>query len=375
MAPSKNVLDAAIQTDGTEGSDRSCQTDSPERRDFQVQADIKRDSGSAGRKSIFNLFGEKSPARMVTVKTTKDDIRCPKITSSIPENTRTKKRKLCEVSTRSAASKNTDSIHSWSSPQATVSDTGDELDNGQATVELSDDEILPPQNQKDGSNIDDSILNSEVYQIYCRAEDPYEAARNIKGYNNCVLFEREVRNCLTEKELKRISEITLSNLWQEKSPSTDSKFDRLKKFIDGTIKDEVLGRSCNGSSMRGVFQFHFTKIQVINPNGYEYFYVRHFKMGHQNGLSKWYRAVSNESGRAQRLAQLNVLGITNSTLDEIQLNHYLTKNSTNIKWLDFANRVINANCLDNQDYLRRTGSLSDKGMFYLIDYMRDYMTI
>ena len=301
------------------------------------------------------------------VKTTEEDIRCPKITSSIAEKTRTKKRKLCQVSTSS---------------QATPSDTGDELNNDQATVELSDGEISSPRNQNDGFIIDDSILNSEVYQIYCRAEDPYEAARNIKGYNNCVLFERENRNCLTEKELKRISKITLSNLWQEISPSSDSKFDRLKKFIDGTIKDEVLGRGCNDSSMpdqtmRSVFQYHFTKIQVINPNGYEYFYVRHFKMGHhnrrfemrhENVSSEWYRAVSFESGRAQRLAQLRVLGITNSTLDQLQLNHYLTKNSTNMKWLDFANRVINANCLDDQDYLRRTGSLCGIGMLYFIVY-------
>ena len=156
MAPSKNVLDAAIQTDGTEPSDGSCQTDSPEGKDFQVQANIQRDSGS------------------VEVKTTEEDIRCPKITSSIAEETRTKKRKLCQVSTSS---------------QATPSDTGDELINDQATVELSDGEILSPRNQNDGSNIDNSILNSEIYQIYCRAECSFEAAQKISGHNKCVLFE------------------------------------------------------------------------------------------------------------------------------------------------------------------------------------------
>ena len=80
--------------------------------------------------------------------------------------------------------------------------------------------------------------------------------------------------------------------------------------------------------MQQVFQ-SMTKIQVLNPNGYEYFYVANFKLGHprswerrneNNLFTKWYRAESYESGKAQRLAQLNVLGITDSTLDRIQFN-------------------------------------------------------
>ena len=111
----------------------------------------------------------------------------------------------------------------------------------------------------------------------------------------------------------------------------NSKFERLKNFIDGTIEDEVFGWECQGKSMRMVFRYHFTKILLLNQNGYEYFYVANFKLGHrrwaaqENLSSRWYRAVSFESGKAQRLAQLNVMGITNSTLDQLQFNHYLTK--------------------------------------------------
>ena len=124
--------------------------------------------------------------------------------------------------------------------------------------------------------------------------------------------------------------------------------------------------------MRATLNYYFTKIQVINPNGYEYFYVRHFKMGHHNRRfkvqnrnisSEWYRAVSYESGRAQRLAQLRVMGITDSTLDQLQLNHYLKKNSTNMKWLDLAHRVINGDCLTNQDCLYPSGMGLNSGPF------------
>ena len=152
----------------------------------------------------------------------------------------------------------------------------------------------------------------------------------------------------------------------------ESKFDRLKKFIDGTIKNEVLGGSGREKSMREVFQYYMTKIQMVNANGYEYFYVANWKLGHrrwaaqENLSSRWYRAVSSESGKAQRLAQLNLLGITNSVMDQIQFNHYLTQNSSKTQWSDFAHRVINGDCLINQDMWQNPRKICDKGMFKLI---------
>ena len=282
-------------------------------------------------------------------------------TSSVAQRTRSKKRKLFQISTTSVATRNLESIDLSSKTTGNI--TGDKLNNVKANIE---------------PNIDESILNSEIYQIYWRAENSWEAQREISAHKNCVLFETAKGHypiSLTEEGFKSICKSTLQKLWKEDSGET--KFKRLKKFIDGTIKDEVLGYTWQEKSMRAILNNEFTKIQIVNPNGYEYFYVRHFKMGHhnrrfgtwhQNMSSEWYRAVSYESGRAQRLAQLRVLGITNSTLDQLQLNHYLTKNSTNMKWLDFANRVINANCLDDQDYLRRTGSLCGIGMLYFIVY-------
>ena len=228
------------------------------------------------------------------------------------------------------------------------------------------------------ASIDESILNSEIYQIYCRAEDSFQASQQISEHSNCVLFEHESNPFISEEEFKRISTKTLSNLWQQEAPLTESKFDRLKNFINGTIKNEVLGRSNESGherSMRYVFQYRMTKIQIVNPDGYEYFYVANFKLGHhrwaaqENTSSRWYRAVSSESGKAQRLAQLKVLGITNSIMDQIQFDHYLTQNSSKTHLLDFAHRVISGDCLINQDCRYNPRKNWDRaGMFYLINY-------
>ena len=263
-----------------------------------------------------------------------------------------------------------------SPPQAAENDTGNKSDTGQASVEPDDDVILPTQkNQNDASSIDDSILNSEIYQIYCQAEDSNMAAQLIKQHKNCVSFERERQPFLIpEEEYKRLIESTLINLWRREPGET--KFDRVKKFIDGTIKNEVLGGSCYFKSMRGIFMENMTRIQILNPKGYEYFYVANFKLGHprswerQNGtvgFAKWFRAESYESGKAQRLAQLHVLGISNATLDQIQLNHYLSKNSKMIKWSDFAQRIISGN-QDDECLIRGGPFGGHQGMFYLIIY-------
>ena len=322
------------------------------------------------------------------VHTIKEDI-----PSSVAQRTRSKKRKLSQISTSSVASKNKGSINISSTPQA-----DNKLNNDQLNVRPNVDVNLSPQRNSNGSdnplnngqghvepnNDFESILNSEIYQIYCRAEDPLEAAYRISEHNSCVLFKSPKGQSRTEDGLKSICERTLKKLWKEESGET--KFERVKKFIDGTIKDEVMGYSLYGESMRAALNYHFTKIQAINPNGYEYFYVRNFKMGHHNRgfevrhpnvSSEWYRAESYESGRAQRLAQLRVMGITDSTLDQLQLNHYLEKNSTNMKWMDLAQRIINRDCLNNQDLydpFRLKKVRRREGMFYLRDYFRFTIT-
>ena len=80
------------------------------------------------------------------------------------------------------------------------------------------------------------------------------------------------------------------------------------------------------------------------PNGYEYWYVANFELG--PGQSKWYRAESPNKYKARYSAQLNVMGITKSTIDRFQYLHYLKKKSEKKSWFDFAYDAV-INDLDN----------------------------
>ena len=78
----------------------------------------------------------------------------------------------------------------------------------------------------------------------------------------------------------------------------------------------------------------FTKIQMLVPSGYEYWYVSNFEKGPSK--SKWYRAESSDERKAVKLVELNVMGITKTTIDKFQYLHYLQKKSKSITWFDFA---------------------------------------
>ena len=83
---------------------------------------------------------------------------------------------------------------------------------------------------------------------------------------------------------------------------------------------------------------------MLLPNGYEYWYVANFEMG--PGQSKWYRAESFDENKAAGLVQLNVMGITKSTIDRFQYLHYLKKKSEKKSWFEFAYDAVK-NDLDN----------------------------
>ena len=71
------------------------------------------------------------------------------------------------------------------------------------------------------------------------------------------------------------------------------------------------------------------------PNGYECWYVAKIEQGPM--LAKWYRAEST------RLAQLNVMGITEATIQKFQYNHYLKDKIEKTPWFDFASSVLRGN--------------------------------
>ena len=257
------------------------------------------------------------------------------------------------------------------------SGSGDQSNNERVYIESNDDNTSAPQSilkfnygPGDQSNtkrvdtsakVDDSILNTEVYQIYSREKDPEEAAKKIQELKTCINFFPADSSFPTVKEFERQCKSTLSKLWKQKPQSGNSKFDKVKHFIYDHVDDcEVLGNEYDSKSMARIFYQCLTRIQMLVPNGYEYWYVANFDKGH--GSSKWYRAVSSERTSAYRLAQLNVMGITNSTIDQLKYKDYLAKCSTKIKWLDFAKEIINRH---RYNFLRRVDYPWYTGLFHL----------
>jgi len=396
-APRKNVVDAAMQTNVIERSVGSCQTESSERKDFQVQVHLQQQSEPIATQTDSTAqcdFQVQATIPLasdsIAVQTIKEEIRMPNIPSSVSQ-TPAKKRKLSSKTTSghfdytdatltaNVASIdvpspvqpitneqiNTEPIDDSSarrdSPpsQPTSNGSGNELINEQAHIDPSVEDSHPSQSisnrSGDQDSADDSISNSEVYKTYCREQDPEEAMKKIKELKGFISFEKSWSEP-NEKELDRMSKYTLNKLWKQK-PRCESKFDKVKRFVDDRIYG-LMGAFYDNKTMGGIL-YRLTKIEMLIPNGYEYWYVADFDKG--PGSSKWYRGASCYSSTAQKLAQLNVMGITNSILDQLQYNHYLSNHSREIKWLDFAEEFT---WTSKAEHLI-SGCYIEKGMFRL----------
>ena len=313
------------------------QTDSTALCDFQVQAIIPREYDS------------------IAVQTIKEEIRMPNIPISVAQ-TPAKKRKMSSNATPYELDSATSSTNlaSVDVPQpveliqsGSVDPPSDERVNLESNADnssaLQESQPLQIQSQQSVSNeadtsaeVDDSILNSEVYQIYCQEKDPYEARKNIEQLKACISFSGTSWSFPAEEDFKRLSKSTLNKFWKQKPRC---KFEKVKNYINGRFYFvEVLGGTYDPKSMNRVFNGRLTRIEMLVANGYEFWYVADFDKGPAS--SKWYRAVSSNRYRAQRLAQLDVIGLTKSTLDQLLYDHYLTKNSTAVKLQDFANTII-----------------------------------
>ena len=321
MTQPKEALDAANQTDGFERNGESCQTDNLVRKDFQIQACVLQQSEPiATQTDISPKYDFQVQANIprenhsIAVQTIKQVIVIPNLPSSAAK-TPAKKRKLL--------------------PKITQNDIrGKKVNNEQANVGATVSDSLAPQSMSNGTgdrlndnqaSLDDSILNSEVYKIYTR-NDPKEAMKQIKKLKNCISFEesKEPFHC---KDVKRSCEKILDNLW--KIEPRVNEFEKIQKYIES--KDRRY-RICGIRERNDVFSC-FTTIRMLNPNGYEYWYVANFQKG--PGLSKWHRAESVKWGVDERLAQLNVMGITKTLLDRF-FKTILEK----IPWFDFAFGIV-----------------------------------
>ena len=330
MSPTKNVLDAAIQTEAFERKEDSSQTDNLDRKDIQVQACVKQQGEPiATQTNISSKCDFQVQANIprenhsIAVQTIKQEIAMPNLPSSTAE-TPAKKRKL--------------------SSKSTPNSSRDQVANEQANVEPTVQNSSAPQSISNGSGdrlneeqaaLDDSILNSEFYKIYSRNQNTKEAMEQIKKLKACILFQ-EPSQPFPAKDLKPSFEKALDNLWKVKPQCVVSKFARIKKYIERKSKkyyiDELDSETCLA------FRNCYTRIVMLNPNGYEYWYVENFEKG--PSISKWYRGESNKWLVARRLAQLSVMGITRATIKKLQFDHYVKQKSEKIPWFDFALDVV-----------------------------------
>ena len=93
------------------------------------------------------------------------------------------------------------------------------------------------------AGLDDAILNSEVYQIYCRYKDPKEAMKEmmkLKSLSEIVLSKKPFP---AEKDFQNACEVALDRLWKLEPCLADSKFEKIKKFINGDITESQLTKS------------------------------------------------------------------------------------------------------------------------------------
>ena len=292
--------DFQVQTnDRKQAEPIATQTDSSTKCDFQSQANIPRESAS------------------IETQTIKEEVAMQNIPNSAPQIS-AKKRKLS--STSSASSRNLDRP-----TQATRKSSR----NQQADVG-SGDHVKNLQNA-----VDEKILNSEIYKIYCQNEDPKEAIKQIRELKTCIYFEKCPQTGLAEDDLKRESEKTLNKLWKLK-PVDDSKFIKIKKYVDCENGYNLYNLN---DKMRDVFIYRFTKIKMLLSNGYEFWYVSNIEDG--PGLSKWYRAESTSQNGVTLLAQLNVMGITESVIQKLQNN--VEREARKIQWFQFAFDVLKEN--------------------------------
>ena len=325
---SKDRLDAAFQTEVLERTDESCQTETPERKDFQVQACIRQQSEPIAiqtdtSKCDFQVQANIPPESCsLAVQTIKEEIAMPNIPSSNAQAP-AKKRKLSSINAPSSLQ---------SAPRCEQA----------IDVEPAGSDFSAPQSIANGSGdqqeaIDDAILNSEVYKIYSRNKDTKEAMKQIKELKTCVSIEEPTRPFPVEN-LNQCFQKTLKELWKIESHCGDSKFTKIKKYV-GEYSPYRIYYEIMHKDTRDLFQSCLTQIRMMNPNGYEFWYVANFEKG--PGLSKWYRAESFKWDAARRLAQLNVMGITKEAIKELQLDHNLKKNSRKVPCFDLAFAIVN----------------------------------
>ena len=314
------------------------QTDSSGSQDFQVQANLPQEQESVAVQAFV-------PVQDETVQTIKEK----NPNSAGP--TQSKKRKLfSRSSTMSMQTFLQTSDSDMSNYQTSNTDSDSDSD---TRVHRTPNSAISSSNRTAESTTVTDILNSEVYKIYCQNEDPKEAMKQIKNMKTCIFFKEPVLPLPKETVLKKGFDEALKNLLWSGS-SRHSKRDRIQRFLDAKPDSSPFGTRRVPIVIKGkmqsrclftIMQFCFTEIQILLPNGYEYWYVKNFESGVT--VSKWFRGVSVEQSRdywgyGKRMARLNVIGLTNSNIEKYYYESF-EKQLKKRTWVDFANEVLQEN--------------------------------
>ena len=352
--PPKVIIDAAIQAGGFERTDGSSQTDSLESKDFHVQVCLQEQSEPMATQT------ESIPPLAPTIK---QEIRMPNLPSSVAQ-TPVKKRKLSSVSISSTVPRNLAPIDVPLPQQQTKEPANIEPSIAPESISNGSGDHL----NSEQAHVDDSILNSDVYKIYCREKDPEEAMKKIKELKNCITFQKSARSFPAEENFKTACETTLDRLWKKDPHLSDSKFDKIKKFVSEDITLSQLTKVGDKPNMGSIFTKCLTWIRMLRPDGYEFWYIANFEKGPTQ--SKWYRAESTIKFEDCMLARLNVMGLHNTIISKLHYDHLITTNSIKQDWFNFSNELIS----NNGHHLVDVEGLQsyEKGMLYDIYIHEDF---
>ena len=153
--PQQQVIDALVQTDDSMQQSTSCQTEKSEGTNVEVQVDFQPNKNTTGTQ---------------TIKQENTAIAMPNKPTSISAKP-SKKRKLPSIESPPLNPiKNTCKI---STPTSTVTNQ-DKPAKDRVIRKKQDKRLVEPK-----ATVDDCVLNSEVYQIYCRNQNPDQAQKEI----------------------------------------------------------------------------------------------------------------------------------------------------------------------------------------------------
>ena len=282
------VIDALVQTDNVPQKNKLCQTMKSDSIDFQVQVSLE-------------------PERKI-------------IGTQTMKEKQTKKRKLSSIETTPC--------NVNAGPSAMIS---------RQKQEQTCDDLTVTETEK----LQDSILNSEVYKIYCQHDDPQVAMTAIKQMKQCSKFieakmtsSEEVLSCgfesVFEATSKQLKEYNLILSIYEAIAKFKIQVDKEGK--PGKVQKKPKKSASNKQTITigQLFMNSLTKIIVIQPNGYEVWLIKDFDKG--AGVSKWYPGFAYTVNSATRLAKMNALGIEPPASDII---------SETVSWFDFARKSLN----------------------------------